>query len=126
MAEWPAIFPSSKTDPNGLTVQRVPRSNPGAGGGRFSRHRDVAQRGENELGGDRDCGLERPIHRTAVAINPVNPLGCLAVCGRRPEIHSDMNSPDHQHAILLLDLSHRVCREPVTRRGDLARLQRAS
>ena len=37
-----------------------------------------------------------------------------------------MDPPDHEDPVFLLDFPDRVCREPAARRGNLARLQRAS
>jgi hypothetical protein len=81
---------------------------------------------KGELGRNRDCVPERPVDRATILIKAVNPLGGLAIGRGSLQVHPDMNPADHQHAILQLDLADRLCRQPIARRGDLARLQRAS
>ena len=79
-----------------------------------------------EFGSDDDGRAKSPVKGTGHREEAVDPLGHQAMLRRGLKLEEDVDSPDDKDLVLQFDLAHHLRDEAVTRRGYLARLQRAS
>ena len=71
---------------------------------------------EHQLRGDCDGIAQCPVHRTPVREHSVDPFRCRSVLLIRLQQHPDVDAPDHEHALVILDFTHRLGSQPVNRR----------
>ena len=81
---------------------------------------------EDQLRGDGDRVAQRAVHRTSIGEKAVYAFGRLPLPFLRLEPQLDMDATDHQNAVFFFDFAYGFADQPVYRRGDLTRLQRAS
>jgi hypothetical protein len=89
-------------------------------------HNPILYRFEIELCGDRDGVAQGTVDRTAFGVHAVDPLHRSPVLLVRLEPHPHVDALDHEDTFLFLDFTDGLCYQPVNRRRDLTRLQRAS
>jgi hypothetical protein len=89
--------------------------------------RQILRQGlKNQFGRHHDCLIQAPVNRTIIGEQVVYSLGGLAVLFIGLEVQLDVNAPDYENVPFHLDLANSLRVQPVVRRRDLTRLQRAS
>jgi len=96
--------------------------------GPATRHRwaQGQQRLQNELSGHAYGSPQAAEDRALIGKEAVHAVGGLPMTLFRLEPHSHMNVSDDEHVVLDFDLAERFGYQPVVRRIDLTRFQRAS
>ena len=81
---------------------------------------------KNQFGRDHDRLIQAAVNRAIIGEQAMYSPGGLAVLFIGLEVQLDVNAPDDENVPFHLDLANSFGVQPVVRRRDLTRLQRAS